>query len=48
MGFVIGMYGLDHAASHWLQTASGLLATGVVAQCYALHCSIKRMQQLNS
>jgi hypothetical protein len=42
------MYGLDHPASHWLQTALGLLVTGMVAQGYALYCSIKRMQQLNS
>lgn len=48
LGFVIGMYGLDDPASHWLKTALGLLATGMVAQGYALYCSIKRMQQLNS
>jgi len=48
LGFVMGMYGLDHPASHWLQTALGLLVTGMVAQGYALYCSIKRMQQRNS
>lgn len=48
LGFVLGMYGLDHPASHWLNTALGLLTTGVLAQGYALYCSIKRMQQLNS
>ncbi|WP_053381873.1 hypothetical protein [Nitrospira moscoviensis] len=48
LGFVIGMYGLDHPSSHWLQTALGLLVTGMLAQGYALYCSIKRMQQLNS
>jgi hypothetical protein len=48
LGFVIGMYGLDHPASHWLQTALGLLVTGMVAQAYALYCSIKRMQQSKS
>lgn len=48
MGFVIGMYGLDHPDSHWLQTALGLLVTGMVAQGYAPYCSIKRMQQRNS
>jgi hypothetical protein len=48
LGFVIGMYGLDDPASHWLQTALGLLVTGMVAQGYALYCSIRRMQQLNS
>jgi predicted Abi (CAAX) family protease len=48
LGFVLGMYGLDDPASHWLQTALGLLVTGMVAQGYALYCSIKRMQQPNS
>lgn len=48
LGFIIGMYGLDYPASRWLQTALGLLVTGMLAQGYALYCSIKRMQQLNS
>ncbi len=42
------MYGLDHTTSHWLQTALGVLVTGMLAQGYALYWSIKRMQQLNS
>ncbi|MEQ1792662.1 MAG: hypothetical protein ABL970_00610 [Nitrospira sp.] len=48
LGFVLGMYGLDNPASHWLNTALGLLTTGMLAQGYALYCSIKRMQQLNA
>ena len=48
LGFVLGMYGLDHPTSPWLPTALGLLVTGMVAQGYGLYCSIKRMQQLNS
>lgn len=48
LGFVIGMYGLDNPGSRWLQTALGLLVTGMLAQGYALYCSIKRMQQINS
>ncbi len=48
LGFVFGMDGLDDPASHWLRTALGLLTTGMLAQGYALYCSIKRMQQLNS
>lgn len=48
LGFVLGMYGLDNPTSHWLHTALGLLTTGMLAQGYALYCSIKRMQQLNS
>lgn len=45
LGFVGGMYGLDHPGSVWLRTALGLLVTGMLAQGYALYCSIKRMQQ---
>ncbi len=47
-GFILGMYGLDHPTSPWLQTALGLLVTGLLAQGYALYCAIKRRQQLNS
>jgi hypothetical protein len=46
LGFVIGIYGLDDPGSRWLQTALGLLVTGMLAQGYALYCSIKRMQEL--
>lgn len=48
LGFVLGLSGLDEPTSPWLQTALGLLATGMVAQGYALYCTIKRMQQINS
>jgi len=47
LGFVLGMYGLDEQGSHWLQTALALLVTGMLAQGYALYCSVKRMQQLH-
>ena len=46
LGFMLGIYGLDEPGSRWLQTALGLLVTGMLAQGYALYCSIKRMQQL--
>ena len=46
LGFVIGIYGLEEPGAHWLQTALGLLATGMLAQGYALYCSVKRMQEL--
>lgn len=48
LGFVIGMYGLDYPESHWLNTALALLVTGMLAQGYALYCSIKRTRQQNS
>jgi len=47
LGFVIGIYGLEEAGAWWLQTALGLLVTGMLAQGVALYCSIKRMQQLH-
>lgn len=46
LGFILGIYGLDDPGSRWLQTALGLLVTGMLAQGYALFCSIKRMQEL--
>jgi hypothetical protein len=45
-GFVLGMYGLDHPESVWLRTALGLLATGLLAQGYALYCSIQRAREI--
>ena len=46
LGFMLGVYGLEEPGSRWLRTALGLLVTGILAQGYALYCSIKRMQQL--
>ena len=46
VGFVIGIYGLEDTETRWLQTALGLLATGMLAQGYALYCSVKRRQEL--
>lgn len=45
LGFVSGMYGLDHPGSIWLRTALGLLVTGILAQGYALYCAVRRMQE---
>jgi hypothetical protein len=47
LGFILGMYALDEQGSRWLQTALGLLVTGMLAQAYALYCSVKRMQELH-
>ena len=44
-GFVLGMYGLDHPESIWLRAALGLLTTGLLAQGYALYCSIRRTKE---
>lgn len=48
LGFVVGMYGLDHPESAALATALGLLTTGMLAQFYALYCSLRRTQEQNS
>jgi hypothetical protein len=41
LGFVLGMYGLEHTETIWLRTALALLITGVIAQGYAMYCSIR-------
>jgi hypothetical protein len=46
-GFVMGMYGLDHPESPWLPTSLGLIATGMLAQGYALYCSLRRIRNHN-
>ncbi|MFM8551491.1 MAG: hypothetical protein ACKOCD_04135 [Nitrospiraceae bacterium] len=47
LGFVAGMQGLDHPESIWLQTSLGLIATGMLAQGYALYCTLQRMRDQN-
>jgi uncharacterized membrane protein len=46
LGFVIGIYGLEDPEAPWLQTSLGLLATGMLAQGYALYCSVKRAREI--
>jgi len=48
LGFVIGMYGLDHPESIGLNTALGLIATGLLAQGYALYCTLRRARERNA
>lgn len=45
LGFVIGIYGLEDSGGQWMKTALGLLVTGMLAQGYALYCSVKRMHE---
>ena len=45
LGFVSGMYGLEHTETIWLRTALGLLVTGMIAQGYAMYCSIKLVRE---
>jgi hypothetical protein len=45
LGFVAGMYGLDHPGSPWLRTALGLIVTGLLAQGYALYCTVRRARE---
>ena len=46
LGFVVGMYGLEDTGAQWMNTALGLLVTGMLAQGYALYCSVKRMHEV--
>jgi len=48
LGFVSGMHGLDRPDSVWLQTALGLIVTGILAQGYALYCALRRMRIMRS
>ena len=41
LGFIVGMQGLDNPESGWLQTAQGLIVTGLLAQGYALWCTVR-------
>lgn len=44
-GFVAGMYGLERPASIWLNTARGLIITGLLAQGYVLYCTLRRARE---
>jgi len=46
LGFVIGIYGLEDTGAQWMNTALGLLITGMMAQGYAFYCSVKCMQEI--
>jgi hypothetical protein len=46
LGFVVGIYGLEDSGSQWMKTSLGLLVTGMLAQGYALYCSVKHMHQI--
>ena len=45
VGFMLGIYGLDHPNTWWLRTALGLLLTGMMAQGYAMYCSIRWVRE---
>ena len=44
-GFILGIHGLDRPDSVWLPTALGLIATGLVAQIFALVRSLTHRSQ---
>ena len=46
LGFVIGIYGLEDSGAQWMKTSLGLLVTGMLAQGYALYCSVKRIHEI--
>ena len=45
LGFVVGIYALEDTGGPWMKTAMGLLVTGMLAQGYALYCSVRRMHE---
>ena len=45
VGFMLGIYGLEYPDTVWLQTALGLLVTGMMAQGYAMYCSIRWIRE---
>jgi len=45
LGFMLGIYGLEYPDTIWLQTALGLLVTGMIAQGYGMYCSIRRIRE---
>lgn len=45
VGFMLGIYGLDSPDTPWLRTALGLLVTGMMAQGYAMYCSIRWIRE---
>jgi len=47
LGFILGMQGLDRPDSIWLRTALGLIVTGLLAQGYALYCTVRRIKERN-
>jgi hypothetical protein len=47
LGFILGMQGLDRPDSIWLRTALGLIVTGLLAQGYALYCTVRRIKENN-
>ncbi|WHZ23910.1 MAG: hypothetical protein OJF47_003022 [Nitrospira sp.] len=45
VGFMLGIDGLDHPNTWRLRTALGLLLTGMMAQGYAMYCSIRWVRE---
>ncbi len=45
VGFMLGIYGLEYPDTAWLHTALGLLVTGMMAQGYAMYCSIRWIRE---
>lgn len=41
LGFVLGMEGLNNPDSFWIRTSLGLIVTGLLAQSYALYCTVQ-------
>ena len=45
LGFILGMESLQTSGSSWLRTSQALIVTGLIAQGYAMYCTIQRARQ---
>ena len=48
LGFILGMESLQESGSSWLRTSQALIVTGLLAQGYAMYCTIQRARQRNA
>ena len=46
LGFVLGIEGLNDPDSFWIRTSLGLIVTGLLAQAYALYCTIQHTKNI--
>ena len=46
LGFVLGIEGLNDPDSFWIRTSLGLIVTGLLAQTYALYCTVQHAKKI--
>ncbi len=48
LGFLLGMEAVQGSGESWMQTSLALIVTGLLAQGYAMYCTIQRARHRNS